>query len=118
MNVYLVYILQKMCDIVGADYWTIDFSWKGGWFPTGRSSSFIYCEPWYKEYSWTPREEKCFRLWLKMRMLQMPEMQIELWGYDTESDHVLDGRIAMFNLGHGWVTKRPPEDDIYYHNVA
>jgi site-specific DNA-adenine methylase len=100
MNEETIRIFKKMCECVGADFDSIDFSDDGEYDPETRT---YVRKPWYHQYEWTEEQEQEFKEWL-MEELKKRKVQKALGclgGHKTYRTLVAN----FFLLQWGWKTE-------------
>jgi hypothetical protein len=89
-NEYLKETLTKMCEVVGADYTSIDFKSKD----------------WFLKYSWTTEQENEFKNWLINYLKKSREARNSLMEWPHIKDnHNLQKFADSFVFNYGWKVK-------------
>ena len=86
---YLKHIMKEMCNRVGADYNTINFSES--------------C--WFDKYEWTKQEHDDFVDWLSDYLIKNKEARIGILNIDSPSKKMVNDFCKMFALNYGWKFK-------------
>jgi len=86
MNKHLKIVLQKMCDIVGADFDSLDFQ----------------NDAWYYKHSWTVEQEKEFEQWLYNYLWKSKQARKTILAYPYQDKHKIKEAVYQFTLYYGW----------------
>lgn len=81
-------VLEKMCQMVGADKSTINF----------RS------DQWYNEYQWTKHQENEFVKWLTEYLYKNKQARSEIMRFPSRNKKKCKAVAEMFNFIYGWKT--------------
>ena len=79
-------VLKEMCNRVGADYESIDFS----------------SERWYINYSWTLQEEKQFEKWMVDYLYKSAKARREIMNHLIKRKSYLEKVAREFTFMYGW----------------
>ena len=79
-------ILKEMCNIVGADYNSIDFSES----------------QWYNKYEWTTQEEKQFEDWMVNFLYENSKARKEIMNTSIKRKLYLQKVAKEFTFQYGW----------------
>ena len=86
-------ILLKQCEIVGADYDSLDFTSEGS--------------DWYMQYSWSKEQEDDFKAWLRLFLKKIAKSE---WGqlsaFRNRSKRNIDLWIDQWCWNYGWVYQK------------
>lgn len=88
-------ILKKMCDLVGADYYEIDFTE----------------DRWYTKYSWTHKQEGEFKKWLADYLFNNVEARLELMVSGLRVKRHCDKAAIYFSFNYGWSLRKDEKDE-------
>lgn len=79
-------VLKEMCNRVGADYDSIDFS----------------DERWYNKYEWTVQEQKQFQKWLVDYLYKNAKARKEIMNHSIKRKSYLEKVATEFTFRYGW----------------
>jgi len=80
-------ILFKMCKVVGANYYKINFS----------------AERWFMKHTWTKEQEKDFQIWMADRIYKLPDWRKSFQLTKKRKKEAM--KVAEdFTWNHGWKT--------------
>jgi hypothetical protein len=82
-------ILNKMCEILGADFSKMDFK----------------KENWFRTYEWTEDSENDFKKWLISHLLENKEARDEIMEWPTKDKKNIEKAVNDFIFNYGWKTK-------------
>lgn len=85
-NESLTFVLQEMCNRVGADFNSIDFS----------------DEQWYNKYEWTIQECKQYKEWLSDYLYNNAKARRELSSCSLKKRYYTDRLANEFVFMYGW----------------
>jgi hypothetical protein len=85
---HLFTILYEMCNIVGADYHSIDFK----------------SDNWYTHYIWSVDEENNFKVWLYEYLRDNKEARKELMRFPSSKPKDIEKIVNSFVCMYGFVT--------------
>jgi len=83
-------VLKEMCNRVGADYDSIDFS-NGTW---------------YNSYEWTLQEEKQFEKWLANYLYKSAKARKEIMNHSIKKKSYLEKAAREFTFQYGWLLEK------------
>jgi len=86
----LQFVLKEMCNRVGADYDSIDFS----------------SNNWYSKYEWTIQEEKQFEKWMIDYLYKNAKARREIMNYSIKNKSYLEKVAREFTFHYGWRLNR------------
>lgn len=86
MSNHLKAILTKMCEWVGADYNTIDFSE----------------QEWYYKYLWTDEQQNEFKAWMINYLKTTKEARYELLDNPITDKKRIEKAVNEFIFNYGW----------------
>jgi len=86
MNESLQFVLKEMCNRVGANYNSIDFS----------------DQTWYNKYEWTIQEEKQFEKWMVDYLYKDAKARKEITNHSIKRKSYLEKVAKEFTFMYGW----------------